>query len=284
MAVGTVTAQALIQTQIQKILIDPLFSQASTFLSLGARIFQTASPISVPTISGNFSPGWISEGALIPVREGPAFDAVNLLPSTMDSLKSITILTNEVLRSSSQALDSVLQARLVSDHANMIDAWAWGSAGDGVNTPKGLLAWSGMQQLDAAGASLLPDDLLDAQAAALASNIPPGLLRFVMHPSNFSALRKLKTSDDRYLIQPDLTAGAGFVILGTPIVLTSHLPEDTTVLLDPQAIAVAIDVNPVVRLLPERYAEFDSTGIRVVTRLDFAAVQPHSIIVLTTTA
>jgi len=152
-----------------------------------------------------------------------------------------------------------------------------------VNIPKGLLAWDGVQELDTAGDELVPDDLLDAQAAALASNIPPGSLRFVLHPSNFSALRKIKTTDGRYLIQPDLTAGTGFTILGTPIVLTSHLPVTKTILLDPQAIAVVVDVNPVVTILNEAYATTDSVGIRVVTRLDWAPVQPHSIIVLTTT-
>jgi len=120
MATTTVTAQALIQTQIQKILIDPLFAQASTFLSLGVRIFQTAAPISIPTINGNFSPGWVAEGGVITPQDGPAFDAVGLLPSTMDSLKTIVVLTNESLRQSSQAHDSILQARLVSDHATMV--------------------------------------------------------------------------------------------------------------------------------------------------------------------
>jgi len=78
-----------------------------------------------------------------------------------------------------------------------------------------------------------------------------------------------------------LTAATGFTLLGTPLVLTSHLSNNKTILLDPQAIAVAIDVNPVVKILDQRWAEYDEVGIRVVTRLDWAPVAPKSIIVAT---
>lgn len=283
MAVSTTTAAALIQTKIASLLIDPLFGQASTFLSLGARVFQTAAPLTVPTISGNFSPGYVAEAGLIPVADGPSFSGVTLLPSTMQSLKQITVITNEALRQSSQSLDAILQSRLVADMADKVDTQAWSSTGDGVTTPQGLLGWAGTQQLTSADTTLNPDDLIDLQAAALISNIPPGNLRFIMHPATFSALRKLRAFDDgRYLIEPDLTKGPGFTILGTPITLTSKLAENKTVLLDPASVAIAVDVNPAVTVLTERYAEYDEVGIRVVLRLDHKPVQPHSIIVLTT--
>jgi HK97 family phage major capsid protein len=281
-AIDTVKISDLIQTQIQKILIQPLFDQASTFLSLGVRVFQTASPISIPTINGTFSPGWVAEAGLIAVEDADMFDSVSLLPSTMDSLKSIVTITNESLRQSSLALDSVIPTRLLTDFARKVDARAWSADGDGVNQPKGLLGWAGTTPLAVTG-DLNPDDLMDAQAIALAANIPPGNLKFVMHPDTFSGLRKIRAFEDgRYLIEPDLTKGAGFTLLGTPVTLTSHLPATKTLLLDPQAIAVAVDLNPGVKILSERYAEFDLVGIRVVVRLDFKAVAPASIIVLTT--
>lgn len=283
MPVNTTTAAALIQTQIAPLLIDPLFTQASTFLALGVRVFQTAAPVTIPTISGHFTPGYVAEAGLIPVADGPSFSGVTLLPSTMQSLKQLTVVTNEALRQSSQSLDAILQARLVADMADKVDTQAWSALGNGTTQPQGLLAWSGVQTLSTAGA-LTPDTLLDLQAAALASNINPASLRFVMHPTNFSALRKIKTTDGRYLIQPDLTAAAGFTLLGTPITLTSKLAVTKTVLLDPQAIAVAVDVNPAVTILTERYAEFDEVGIRVVLRLDHKPVAPNSIIVHTQTA
>lgn len=283
MAVTTTTTAALIQSQLASILIDPLFTQASTFLSLGARVFQTSAPLTVPTISGHFTPGYVAEAGLIPVADGPTFSGVTLLPSGMNSLKQITVITNESLRQSSQSLDAILQARLVSDMADKVDTQAWSALGNGTTQPQGLLAWPGTQAVTTAGA-LKPDDLLDLQALALASNIPPQSLRFVLHPTNFSALRKIKTTDGRYLIQPDLTAATGFTLLGTPVVLTSRLAVNKTVLLDPQAIAVAVDVNPAVTVLTERYAEFDEVGIRVVLRLDHKPVAPQSVIVLTQTA
>jgi hypothetical protein len=85
-------------------------------------------------------------------------------------------------------------------------------------------------------------------------------------------------------VPPDLTAATDFTLLGTPIVLTSRLAATKTVLLDPQAIAVAVDVNPAVTILNETFALVDSVGIRVVVRLDWAPVAPNSVIILTTSA
>ena len=276
MATSVADIGPLIQSKIASLLIDPLFQQASTFLSLGVRSFQTSVPLSIPTISGHYSPGFVAENALIPTADAVDFDSVKLMPSTMESLKLITTVSQESLRQSSQSLDSILQARLTADVADKIDSQAWGATGDGITQPKGFQAWTGLQEV-AITADV--DGLLDLQAAALASNIPPGSLKFVMSPATFSSLRKLKDNTGNYLVQPDVRQGAGFVLLGTGITLTSKLPDDQVVLLDPQAVAVAIDENPRVEILRERYADYDQVGIKIVARIDWAPVAPNSIIV-----
>jgi hypothetical protein len=61
---------------------------------------------------GHLSLSWVAEGGEIPLDDPDLFGRVDLLPSGMQSLKSIVPITNESLRQSSLALDSVIQARL----------------------------------------------------------------------------------------------------------------------------------------------------------------------------
>lgn len=83
----------------------------------------------------------MAEAGLIPVADGPSFSGVTLLPSTMNLLKQITVITNEALRQSSQSLDSILQARLVSDMADKVDTQARGALGNGTTQPQAC--WPG---------------------------------------------------------------------------------------------------------------------------------------------
>ena len=88
MPVTTADLSAVIQTTIQRLLVTPL-ETASSFLASGPRIFDTASPISIPRLTGSFSPDWVGESELITEDDGAGFDAVGLLPSTMRSVKTL---------------------------------------------------------------------------------------------------------------------------------------------------------------------------------------------------
>jgi HK97 family phage major capsid protein len=277
MVMSTGDLDVLLQSKVASLLIDPVFEQASTFLSLGVRIFQTATPLSIPTIGGHYDPGWVPENGLIPQQDAVEFNSVDLLPSLMESLKIITVLSRESLRMSSQALDAILQARLVADIAAKVDEQAWGTAGDGVTQPQGFQSWPELADpIDISGEYLV-DGLMNLQGVAMAANIPSDRLRWVMSPNAFTSLRKMR-SNMSYLIQPDVTLGTGLRLLGNAITLTSRVPDDDVYLIDPSAIAVAVDENPRVEVLRELYADHDQIGIKIVARLDWKPVQPTSII------
>ena len=276
--VETTTANPeLLREQVSSLLIQPLEAQ-SLVLSSGVRIFDTAEPLRIPKLVSSSEPGWVGEGELIPEHDVD-FDEVNLMPTDRKSIKTLIRFTNELLRQSVIGLDSVLKARLVSDVARKLDtAFLIGDGADGAVT--GIINQAGAQQatLDASD----PDSLLDALALASAAEVTPN--RWFISGADFFTLRKLKDGDGKYLIVSDLTADAKYTLFGVPVTVTNKLPQGTAVLANTSEIAVARDTAPTVKLLDQRYAEYDEQAIRVTARFDLGLLRPEGVIVLTADA
>jgi HK97 family phage major capsid protein len=288
MPVDTTTAPQLTTEEVQSILVGPL-EHASIFLASGPRIFDTpARPVRVPLLTGSAEPDWIGESAQITEKDA-TFDEVTLLPDTMKSVKVITRFSNELARQSVIALDAALRDRLVRDVAAKLDhAFFGGDGGSPAGSePLGLVNWTGTQEITAVGAIAL-DDLHDAVGLLLAVGADPTRARWVMRPSTFTTLRKLKDGAQRYQLEPDPTEAGVFRLLGLPVAVTDRLPVDTVptpdetsiVLADFSTIAVARDLAPSVTMLSELYADFDQLAIRVVARYDVAPLLPEAVVVL----
>jgi HK97 family phage major capsid protein len=285
MTASTQTAPELTREQVQAILVKPL-EAASIFLAAGPRIFDSASPVRIPKLGGPTSPDWIGENEQITEKDVD-FDEVTLLPSTMKSVKVITRYSNELARQSVVALDAALRDRLVTDVATKLDTQFLSATGDGITTPKGLFAYAGTQNV-AVGGALTLDALLDAWGKALSANVNMAALKWVMTPREFVTLRKLKDGDGRYMLQPDPTMDGVFRLFGAPVLVSARVPDTTgsnatgrAALVDFSQIAVARDMAPSVKILTERYADFDQQAIRVVARYDAAPMNPEAIVTLT---
>lgn len=285
MSVSTANATELTQEQVAKILVQPL-AEKSVFLAAGPRIFDTAGPLRIPKAGGPVDPDWTGENELITEKD-VAFDEIQLLPSTMKSLKVITRYSNELARQSVVALDQAIKDRLVNGVADKLDAQLLSAGGDGVTTPKGLFAYSGIQTL-AVGGALTLDHLLTAWGMALSANVNMAALKWVMQPGDFVSLRKVKDTTGGYLLQPDPTADGVFRLWGAPVIVSSRVPNTTggtvtgrAALVDFSQIAVARDLAPSVKILTERYADYDQQAIRVVARYDAAPLNPKAIVALT---
>ncbi|BBX69594.1 phage major capsid protein [Mycolicibacterium psychrotolerans] len=285
MAVSTATATELTQEQVAKILVKPLEAEAK-FLAAGPRIFDTASPLRIPKLGGPTVVTWVGENEQIP-EANPDFDEVELLPSTMKSLKTLTRYSNELARQSVVALDAALKDRLVTDVAAKIDSQLFSASGDGVTTPQGLFAWAGTQTLAVDGALAL-DDLHDAEALALGANVDPAAMRWVMTSRELIALRKIKATDGKYIVEPDVTAGSGYTLLGHPVIVSNRVPDTTggtptgrAALVDFSKIAVARDLAPSVKILDQTFGDFDQMAIRVVARYDAKPLNPEAVVKLT---
>lgn len=284
--VGSVAATELTAEQTLNTLVRPL-EDASAFLAAGPRIIDTAGPLRIPKLGGPTSPSWHGENEQIDEVD-PTFDEVSLLPSTMKSIKVLTRYSNELARQSVVALDSALKERLVKDVADAMDTQLFSATGDGIATPKGLFAYTGVQELAVDGVLGL-DDLLDAQGLAMAANVDLSRTRWVLTSREFIALRKLKDTSDRYLIEPDVTAPGRYTLFGVPVLVTNRIPDDETVpetptgraaLVDFSQIVVARDVAPSVKILDQTFGDYDQQAIRVVARYDAAPVNPEAVIVL----
>ncbi|PJE23669.1 MAG: phage major capsid protein [Mycobacterium sp.] len=271
----------LLQSQVADLLVQPL-AQQSTFLAAGPQIFDTADQLRIPRIASGVSAGFVGEGAQI--SDGTvSFDEVTLLPSTLKSLKVLVRFSNEMARQSVVALNATLQSTLVTNVAQKLDQALWDGDGSS-NTIKGVLRQSGIATgaLDLADA----DSLIDGLATAQGNHVSP--THWVMTPASFAALRKLKvgTSDARYIFDPStIQNGTVFQLLGLPVIITDYIPAVSTknrvALVDFSKVAVARDVDAEVKILDQTWGDYDSVGIRVVTRYDVGLLQPRAVTLLT---
>lgn len=281
MAVSTTSASALTAEQVSRILTKPLEAK-SVFLAAGPRIFDTSGPLRVPafppSVAGSLT--FVGENEAIPEVDPDLTDEVELLPSTMDSVKVITRYSNEMARQSIVSLEQTLRDRLVADVAARLDTQFLGASGDGIETPAGLFAWAGTTDTAVAGA-LTPDVILEAQGDALALNLDPGSLTLFIRPEDYVHMRGLKDADGRYLIAPDVS-GTGLVvpILGARATVTARIPAGRAALVDMSRVAVARDLAPSVKVLTERYADYDQQAIRVVARYDAKPLDPTAVLTL----
>ena len=282
MAIETTSGNStLIQSQVADLLVQPL-EQESTFLAAGPVILDSSSPIRVPRVANGVTAGFVAEGAQI--TDGDvAFDEVTLLPSTLKGLKVLVKLTNELIRTSVVGLESVLRTRLVTDVAKTLDAALWDGAGTS-NTIKGILRASGV----ATGVLDLtdPDSLIDGLAVAQGNKVKP--THWVMTAASFAAIRKVKvgTGDKRYVIDPQtIQNGTEFRLLGLPVIITDNIPAVSTKkrvgLVDMSKVVVARDVDAEVKILDQTWGDYDSIGIRVVSRWDVGLLQDKAVTVLT---
>lgn len=272
---------ALTASQVSSLLIEPL-RQQSSFLAAGPTIIDSASPVRIPRIASNASASFLAAGEQIS-QSNPTFDEVQLLPSTLKGIKSLVPYSNELLRQSVVALETVIRTELVTLHSNALDAAMWDGAGTS-NTIKGIFRQSGI----ATGTLDLtdPDSLIDAIATAQGNKVNP--THWVMTADSFAKLRKLKVGEDdaRYLFDPaTIQNGTAFQLLGLPVIITDNIPKASSKarvgLVDFSKVIVARDVDAEVRILVELLGDYDSVAIRAVSRWDANLLQPLGVTLLT---
>lgn len=285
MAINTTVAPELTAEQVLKVLVQPL-EQQSVFLAAGPRIFDTAGPLRLPKLGGLTEAAWHGEGEQITEKDAE-FDEVELLPSTMKSIKTLTRYSNELSRQAVVSLDQALKDRLVRDVAGTLDAQLLSATGDGITKPRGLFAYTGTQTVDVAGALTL-DALLDGWGKALAANVNMASLKWVLQPGDFVALRKVKDTTGKYLLTPDPTQDGVFRIWGSPVIITSRIPDTTgtpatgrAALVDFSQIAVARDQAPTVKVLDQTFGDYDQQAIRVTARYDASPLNPEAVVKFT---
>lgn len=272
---NSTNANSLIQEQVANMLVQPLEAE-SVVLSSGVTVFNSSEPLRIPRLVDGFTPAFVAEGAEIPVAAPAEFSEIKLMPSERKGIKAITVVTNELIREAVFGVQNVLQQRIVKDVSNALDTALL--VGDGKNdTITGIINQPGVTTgtFDPED----PDSFLEALALASSLEVKPN--RWILNGQDFFGLRKVKDSDGRYLIQETLQEDVKYRLFGVPVTVTNKIPAGKAILADMSQVAVVRDIDPHITILNERYAEYDSVGIRVTTRYDEGLLHPEGVIVLT---
>lgn len=274
----TTTGNALIREQVANMLIEPL-EAASVVLGSGVTIFDSSEPLKIPRLEAGFTPGWVGENEKIPDTDTADFDELALMPSERKSIKTITRVSNELVRQATLNVSAVLEKRLVEDVRRVLDDGLLN--GDGADdTITGIFNQPGVTRV--AHDPLETDSYLDALAASASMESNPN--RFIVSGADFYNLRKIKDGDGRYIMQPDPASGTQFTLFEIPVTVTNKVAPGQAALLDMSEVAVVRDIDPRVTILTEKYADYDQVGIRVVTRYDLGLLRPSNVIILDATA
>lgn len=271
----SVNQHALIEDKVATMLLEPLQAK-SVVLAAGPTVFNSSEPLRIPKYTGEFNPEWVGENELIPDAGVAEWGELKLMPTERKSIKTITRVSNELVRMAKQGVSTVLQKKLVRNVADKLDdALLKGDGAD--DTVLGILNQPDVQTatLDTSD----PDSLLDMLAMAAASEVTPN--RWLMSGADFFALRKIKDGDGRYIMQANggIDGGVAYRLFDVPVTVTNKLAPGEGALLDMKEVAVVRDIDPQVTILNERYAEYDQQGIRVVTRYDLGLLHPEGVIV-----
>ena len=74
----------------------------------------------------------------------------------------------------------------------------------------------------AAAAAITADELIDLQAKV--KQVYQNGACWTMHPDTFTAIKKLKDANNRYLLQDDVTGEFPYRLLGKPVYLSDNMP------------------------------------------------------------
>lgn len=279
--------------QVVAMLVEPLMAQ-SVVLRAGPRIFTTSggAPVRVPTIieyeigqsgasptvGGSDMSYWYGENEQIEDTD-PEFGEVTLLPSNLKSIKVLHRFSNELARLAVVNIANALRDAIVRRVALAIDRAFL--LGDGAgNTVRGLVHLPDVQEMSYGG-TVTVDDLIDAEGLALEANASPSA--WFLNPAAWTALQKQRegAGTGQYLLTPDPTQAGVMRLRGLPAYPTTQLPAGTLMLADMSQVAVARDVDASVKLLDQTFGDFDQLALRVVTRMDIAALNPEGVVVMT---
>jgi HK97 family phage major capsid protein len=201
--------------------------EIATVRTVASGVFRK--PVSIAGIES----GWVAETAARPETD-PATLALLEFPSA--DLYACPAATQALLDDALVDLDDWLASE-VEDAFAAQETQAF-VAGDGVNKPRGFLAYDAVADADAewgeigyvasgaagAFASASPvDRLIDLIYAPKAQYRPNG--RFVMNRKTVSAVRKFKDADGNYVWQPAGRPGETASLLGYPVTEIETMPD-----------------------------------------------------------
>ena len=116
----------------------------------------------------------------------------------------------------------------------------------------------------AAAAAITADELIDLQAQVKQAFQSEAC--WIMHPETFTAVKKLKDGQSRYLLQDDFSGEFPFRLLGKPVFVSDNMPKiatgaKTVLYGDMSGLSVKIAEQLEIEVLREKYATQHAIGV-----------------------
>lgn len=116
----------------------------------------------------------------------------------------------------------------------------------------------------AAAAAITADELIDLQAQVKQAFQSEAC--WIMHPETFTAVKKLKDGQSRYLLQDDFSGEFPYRLLGKPIFVSDNMPKiatgaKTVLYGDMSGLSVKIAEQLEIEVLREKYATQHAIGV-----------------------
>lgn len=128
------------------------------------------------------------------------------------------------------------------------------------------------------------DDLMDLEDSI--PDVYKANACFIMNKKTRTALRKIKnTTTGDYVLQRDLTAPFGYVVMGYPVYVTTSMPEveagnKVVAFGDMSGLYTKLTKDVQIKILNEKYATQNATGVVGYIELDSKIVEPQKLAVL----
>lgn len=116
----------------------------------------------------------------------------------------------------------------------------------------------------AAAAAITADELIDLQAKVKQAFQSDAC--WIMHPETFTAVKKLKDGQSRYLLQDDFSGEFPYRLLGKPVFVSDNMPKiatgaKTVLYGDMSGLSVKIAEQLEIEVLREKYATQHAIGV-----------------------
>ena len=256
---------------------------ASAVLSLdNVNVHDISGPLHLPTMDVplDADTAFLAAGEEITPTQATTNEVV-LMPRELKALKCIVLISNESVRSEAGSALGAAQEIITERLRQIVDvALLAGNSGAGIT---GLIPLAGTT-IDASDVVLYPVDtrgldvFTDALTASLDASASPDT--WIINTQTLGKVLKMKDSLGRPLLQPNPTMATSDMLLGRAVVPTPNAPVGTCTLIDSSQVHVAMDVDGNALILNERYAEFDSIGLRIVSRFDIQVINKPGVVVV----
>ena len=174
---------------------------------------------------------------------------------------------------------------IVNQMAEEIATWIEGQLLVGTGSSAAQGATNTTTVLTAASATAITaDELIDLQAKIKQAYQANAC--WIMNPATFTAIKKLKDGNNRYLLQDDVTGEFPFRLLGKPVFLSDNMPAiaanaKAVLYGDCSGLSVNFRENISIQVLQEKYATQHAIGVVSWFEFDSKVTDNQKLAVLT---